>query len=322
MKVISVTPQIALPGGVVRVELEGTVDPGQVEVEVGGVEAEVVGASPSRLTIKVPEDAESGISVHGEEEAQGDLIVGQRIDGEVHSVSNPVVDAKGDVYVTFSGARGEKVAFSVYVVHPDGEQEPFLAEITNPTGLAMGPDGCLYITSRHTGTAYRSTLDKQVEKYADGLGLATGLVFDSMGNLLVGDRSGTIRRVSPKKELSELCHLEPSVSAYHLAIDDQDRLYVSGPTLSTQDSVYRISPSGEVESLFRGFGRPQGLALDPRGRLQITASFRGRKGVFTLHNGVPEWTVSGPMLVGLAYSPDGKLLYLTDNSSLYRVELG
>ena len=66
--------------------------------------------------------------------------------------------------------------FSVFVVSPDGTKEPFLAEITNPTGMAIGPDGCLYVSSRHTGAVYRSTFDKQVDKYVEGLGLATGLV--------------------------------------------------------------------------------------------------------------------------------------------------
>jgi hypothetical protein len=187
--------------------------------------------------------------------------------------------------------------------------------------MVIGPDRCLYISSRHTGAAYRSTFDKQLEEYVDGLGLATGLAFDSQGNLYVGDRLGVIHKVSPALEVSVLCELEPSVSAYHFAMDSSDRLYITGPTLSTQDSIYRVSPDGEVENLFRGLGRPQGLAFSADGSIQFAASYKGKKGIFTLVNGEPQLTIAGPMLVGLAYNSDRSHLYLADNSNLFEIRL-
>lgn len=312
---------MALPAGIVRLEMEGLASPLDLEVEVGGVRAEVIGASTRLLTVKVPEGAGDGIRVRKEGEAEAPLKVGRFLAGDFHAVANPVVDDFGNVYVTYSGARGEKVPFSVFIVYPNGRREPFLADITNPTGMAIGPDHCLYITSRHTGIAYKSTFDKQLEEYVDGLGIATGVAFDSKGNLLVGDRSGAIRKVSPSLEVTVLCELEPSVSAYHLAVDAEDNLYVTGPTLSTQDSVYRLNPDGAVEVVFRGFGRPQGLAVGPSGELQVAASYGGRKGIFTLRDGRPHLSVAGPMLVGLAYSPDGRYLYLTDSTNLYQLEV-
>jgi sugar lactone lactonase YvrE len=172
----------------------------------------------------------------------------------LHAVANPVVDQQGNVYVTYSGARGESVPFGVFMVSSDGTKSPFLGDITNPTGLQIGPDGFLYISSRHTGTVYRSSFDKQVEKFADGLGIASGLAFDSQGSLFVGDRSGIIYRVTPDREVSVFCELEPSVSAYHLSMDGNDVLYVTGPTLATQDSIYQIAQSGEVTTFFKGLG--------------------------------------------------------------------
>jgi sugar lactone lactonase YvrE len=301
--------------------MAGLKDPSGVKVEIGGVPAELVGASSRTLTVRVPDEAGIGILIRKDSEATAALNVGTLISSEIHAVSNPVVDSTGNVLVTFSGVRGEKVPFSVLMVTPEGEQEPFLAEITNPTAMVIGPDGHLYITSRHTGSTYRSTFDRQLEKHVDGLGLATGIVFDSKDNLLVGDRGGVVNKVSPQGDVSVLCELEPSVSAYHLAIDSEDRLYLSGPTLGTRDSIYAISPDGEIETLFRGFGRPQGLCFDRHGNLQVAASYKGRKGIFSLLGGQPEWSVAGPMLVGLAYNQDFSQLYLVDNSNLYRVDL-
>ncbi len=321
MRIRSVEPGFALPGGLVRIELDGLAGPAGVEVRMGQVLAEVLGASGSTITARVPSGADSGVAVRQEAETSAPLRVGKLLVEEMQPVSNPAVDRQGRVYVTYSGARGEKVPFGVFRVEPDGRSEPFLAEIVNPTGLALGPDGCLYVTSRHTGMVYRSTMDKQVEEYAAGLGLATGLVFDSEGSLFVGDRAGLVHKISRNRDVSVHCRLEPSVSAYHLAIDAEDRLYLTGPTLSTQDSIYRISRSGEVERLFRGLGRPQGMAFDPEGRLQVAASYRGRKGIFTLQNGNLQWSLSGPMLVGLAYDAGRSLLYLVDHSSLYQIQL-
>ena len=143
--------------------------------------------------------------VHSGSEVRAELKVGRILGSELHPVANPVLDSLGNLYVTFSGSRGEKAPVSIFVFYPDGSRHPFLADIINPTGIVIGPDDCLYITSRHNSTVYRSTLDKQVEKYSEGLGLATGLAFDSKGNLLVGDRSGTIYKVTPQRELSVFC---------------------------------------------------------------------------------------------------------------------
>ena len=61
------------------------------------------------------------------------------------------------------------------------------------------------------------------------------------------------------------------ISAYHLAFSPAGELFVTGPTTSSFDRVYRISPAGEVSVFFRGLGRPQGLAFD---RTEIFTSRR------------------------------------------------
>ncbi|HXK60850.1 MAG TPA: gluconolaconase [Acidobacteriota bacterium] len=321
MKVKEIRPQAAVPGGIIRVKVEGLSGLDDLRVEIGEVEAPLLGASKEALTVKVPEGVSStGLVVYqGQNRARHSFKVGKRLAQELYCVANPVVDERGLVYCAFSGARGEKVPFSVYVIDPDGNKQPFLADIVNATGLAIGPDGLLYVSSRHTGTIYRSSFDKQLEKYVEGLGLATGIVFDRDGNLIVGDRGGTLYSVSPDRRVSVLCELEPSVSAYHLATAPDGSIFVTGPTLSTQDSIYRISTDGGVETFFKGLGRPQGMAFDPEGNLQVAASFQGRKGIYTFRGKTPEWTVSGPMLIGLAYSPSGDRLYVVDSTSLYAV---
>jgi len=115
------------------------------------------------------------------------------------------------------------------------------------------------------------------------MGIATGLAFDRAGNLFVGDRSGTIFKISPSREIFVFATLEPSVAAYHLAFHPSGELYVTGPTTSSYDRVYRITQGGEVIVFYRGLGRPQGIAFDRESNLYVVASFGGRRGIVKNH---------------------------------------
>src|SRR5207245_427570 len=109
--------------------------------------------------------------------------------------------------------------------------------------------------------------DGSVEPFATDLGVACGLTFAPDGTLFVGDRSGTIFRVDRDGRTATFASLPPSVAAFHLTIGPDRALYVTGPTLSSYDSLYRIDIDGRVTTRFAAFGRPQGLAFDPHGSL-------------------------------------------------------
>ncbi|HET9320958.1 MAG TPA: gluconolaconase, partial [Bryobacteraceae bacterium] len=114
---------------------------------------------------------------------------------------------------------------------------------------------------------------------------------------------------------------EPSIAAYHLAFGPEQSLYVSGPTTSSFDSVYRISHKGEVDVFYRGLGWPQGLAFDADNRLYVAASLGGRKGVVRIGmDGQPELFLSGPGIVGMAFTPSRSMVVTTTNA-VYRVDV-
>jgi sugar lactone lactonase YvrE len=149
------------------------------------------------------------------------------------------------------------------------------------------------------------------------------MAFDRSGNLYVGDRSGSIFKISSDKEIFVFATLEPSIAAYHLAFGLDDHLYVSGPTTSSFDCIYRVSPNGQVEKFFTGLGRPQGMAVDIEGALYVVASYRGRRGIFRFKKmaATPEPIVAGINLVGLAFDYSENLL-VADSGSLFSVPLG
>src|SRR6266567_5611131 len=137
----------------------------------------------------------------------------------------------------------------------------------------------MFVSSRLDGTVYRVTPLKEVVVFASDLGIATGLAFGRDGQMFVGDRSGTIHRLNEIGEAKPWAQMEPSVSAYHLAFGPDDALYVTGPTVSSFDAITRFDEDGESTVLYRGLGRPQGLAFDREGNLYVAASSRGRRGI-------------------------------------------
>lgn len=295
---------------------------GRPQVKFGESEAAVLIAADDFLVATVPEGTVGqNLSVRTEGGATPSVPVriGVPIADNLHPVANPAVDAAGNIYVTFSGRRGQKVPISLYRIDPDYTVKPFLSDLMNPTGLAFDSNGTLYVSSRYEGVVYQATPDSRKISYAEGMGVATGIVFDADDNLFVGDRSGTIFKISRDRQIFVFATLEPSVAAYHLAIGPDASLYVSGPTTSSYDCVYRISENGQVQTFYRGLGRPQGLAFDVDGNLYVAASLQGRRGIVRLSPAAQaELVVSGPNLVGLAFAAGG--LILASSNSLYHLE--
>jgi sugar lactone lactonase YvrE len=211
---------------------------------------------------------------------------------------------------------------SVYKIDLNYVSKPFVSDLMNPTGLAFDRDGFLYVSSRNDGVVYQVAPNGEASVYVEGMGVATGIAFDDEGNLFVGDRSGTIFKIGPERQIYVFATLEPSIAAYHLAFGPENNLYVTGPTTSSFESVYRINSAGEVEVFYRGLGRPQGLAVDAEGRLYVAGSLGGRRGVVRFNqNREPELFLSGPGIVGLAFAPSRSIIVSTNNA-LYRVDAG
>src|SRR3954470_10534054 len=324
-RLLSVQPTRAIEGG--RVTLLGDGFPaiasGVPEVLVADRPARVVFASSNRLTILIP----AGISDGGRVPIRVSGIVGETAFVEVapvfatglHQVDNPVFDREGNLFVTYSGTRGQQVPVSIFKVRPNGTRETFSSGIVNPTSMALDHDGRLYVSSRFEGTVYRLSDDGSAEPFATDLGIACGLAFAADGTLFVGDRSGTIFAVDRSGRATRLASLPSSVAAFHLALGPDQALYVTGPTLSPYDRVYRIDQSGTVTAYSAGFGRPQGLAFDASGTLFVIEALAGSSGLYRVTEGAaPELVLAGPALIGVAFDQAGTIA-VCSNDTAYRL---
>ena len=296
---------------------------------LSGLETDLVMSRPDRLVVRLPEQARTGmieVLRDGERSNSIPLIVARQLSDGLHPVTSPAVSRSGMIFTTISGPRGKQTPVSIVRISPDGEGTPFVSGILNPTGVAIHPDGDLFVSSRAEGTIYRIDAGGDALAYADGMGVATGIAFDNEGNLFVGDRSGTIFKIAPghsehDKRIFVFATLEPSVAAYHLAIGPDGTLYVTAPTIASCDTVWAIDHDGALRPWYRGLGRPQGLAVDAESNVYVTASLDGQRGLVRIDpDGGAELVVAGQNVVGVAFSPLGSTI-LTTNNAIYEVEL-
>ena len=325
-------PAAALPGG--DVTLSGTDLGPALTAHVAGVPALVSLSRPTQAIVRIPEGVLPGditVTHDGITSNRLPIRIGVAMAENLHPVANPAVDKAGNVYATLSGSRGEATPVSIFRIAPaiEGvihEVRPFVREILNATGLAFGPDQRLYVSSRAEGTVYRVDASGDVQTYAEGLGVATGIAFDANGDLYVGDRSGTIFKIrtsndTEAQETFVFATLEPSISAYHLAFDSKGTLYVTGPTTASSQSVHAIDRDGNATTFYRGLGRAQGMAFDAADNLYVAASLAGDRGIIRI---TPQkeasLAVSGSNLVGLCLLPGGRAALAT-RDSIYEIQI-
>src|SRR6478672_7339813 len=326
-RITAVHPAAALPGGEVRIVGNDLrpLDLRRPRVKFGEVEGAVVISSDEFLIARVPAGAASGpvvVSANGHASNPHQMTVAVAIAENLHPVTNPALDAEGNIFVTFSGSRGQKVPVAIYKIDTNYNVKPFLTELMNPTAIAFDRAGQMYVSSRFDGTVYRVAPNGTMSSYAEGMGIATGMAFDRDENLYVGDRSGTIFKIARDRQIFVFATLEASVSAYHLAFGPHGDLFVTGPTQSSFDAVYRIDQHGSVTNFYRGLGRPQGLAFDVEGNLYVAASLGGMRGIVKITpDGAASLAVSGHNLVGLAFAP-GKSVVLATTGAVHHLSWG
>ena len=320
----SVVPAAALAGGEIRISGSGLrpSDLHRPKVQFGEVEGSIVVSSEAFLVARVPDGATSGpvvVATDGHVSNPQTVKVAVPVAENLHPVTNPALDAEGNIYATFSGSRGQKVPVAIFKIDTNYSVKPFVSEMMNATSIAFDRQGQMYVSSRHDGAVYRVAPNGNATTYAEGMGIATGIAFDREQNLYVGDRSGTIFKIGRDQQVFVFATLEPSVSAYHLAFAPNGDLFVTGPTTSSFDRVYRINPQGTVATFYKGLGRPQGLAFDIDGNLYVAASMAGKRGIVKLTpDAKASLEVAGQGLVGLTFAP-GRSAVLATTSAVHHL---
>jgi sugar lactone lactonase YvrE len=331
LKIIDIEPKYAIPGGEIAVRCEGLrMDPRSADgVYVEGMQCRVVAASSTRILAIVPEEVAGAggpagarlTPVHLESGGVAsdtfEMTVGRKLVDGMHIVANPAIDPSDDALIlTRSGSRGQHLPITLFRLEPDGYLDEMPEAILNPTGIAFGPDGQMFVTNRAQGEVYAVGRDGTATVHASGLGIATGIAFDRAGAMYIGDRLGTIHRVTDVGETETFTVMEASVAAYHMAFGPDGRLYMTSPGLASFDAVHAIDAEGFDEKYFRGLGRPQGLAFDTEGNLYVAATYKGRHGVVKISDGGKrcDHFIAGNNVVGLCFNRSGDMIVATSDT--------
>src|SRR5271169_715367 len=129
-----VSPSLALAGGELRITGSG-LRPQELQrpkVKFGEFEGSVVVSSDGFLVARVPEGATSGpvvVATNGHVSNPHSVKVAVPIAENLHPVTSPALDPEGNIYVTFSGSRGQKVPVAIFKIDTNYTVKPFVAEI-------------------------------------------------------------------------------------------------------------------------------------------------------------------------------------------------
>ena len=179
----------------------------------------------------------------------------------------------GNLYVTFSGSRGQQAPVAIFVVRPDGTREPFVTDLPNPTSLAFDrrraaprvePVRRQRVSRRRRRTRHDGARPISASRAASRSGRTARSTSAIDPDRFFACATGA-RRSSRR--------IPPSVAAFHLAFGPDGWLYVTAPTLGTRDCVYRISPDGRGRGVLRRLRPPAGAGLR-RSRAICTSSTR------------------------------------------------
>ena len=220
------------------------------------------------------------------------LRVARELTAGLHPVTSPAVSRSGMIYATISGQRGKATPVSVVRVSPDGRGTPFVTGHPERDGTGLQrrgrsvcdlarrghrlPRGCGGRITRSTPKAWAWPPARRLTARAISL-WATAAEPSS--------RSIPSARFLCMPRWSRACRpiTWPSNRA--------GTLFVTGPTLSSNDAIWAIEPNGDTRAWYRGLGRPQGLALARDGSVYVAACLHGqpRASCASLPRAKPAW---------------------------------
>jgi gluconolactonase len=179
-----------------------------------------------------------------------------------------------------AAAPGADTGGSADVVAPGAALEKLWSEGSFTEGGALAGDGAILFSDIGNRIMRYDPATGSVSVFRDPSGRANGLIFDVQGRLIAaeGANTGGGRRVSitgrdgTVRTLADRYQGRRFNSPNDVAIDRGGRAYVSDPRYVGDDpreldfeAVFRIDPDGSVVRLDTTAAKPNGLAVSPTG---------------------------------------------------------
>jgi hypothetical protein len=169
----------------------------------------------------------------------------------------------------------------------DGSNQTVIYTGTMPNaGVALGPDGLLYVSNNTLGTIIRMTTDGgNVTPYASGIGTPRNIIFDAAGEMFVAGYNGSTSSAGIFQVMSGatpiFLYADKAFGGWEIARDTYGNFYEAD---HFNNVLKLIDPSGNVVTLAgngnaadidgigtaASFNGPQGLTIGADGTLYLT----------------------------------------------------
>ena len=172
------------------------------------------------------------------------------------------------------------------LVHPPPSYRVLATGLVLPEGSCVGPDGELYVVDAGTGTICHISDSGEVSEFVSTGGRPNGLAFGPGGDLFVADSGRrAILRVTPSGELSVFASEYDGhefTGPNDLAFGPSGNLFFTDPGRKPPPDpsispVYRATPDGVVSPFAVDLAYPNGVAFSPDGKELYVSEMRANR---------------------------------------------
>lgn len=231
--------------------------------------------------------------------------------------SSPVCDNLGNIYfIDLRELQGGQQSVIYKYILEQQKLVPYLYGIPAPTSLAFF-DGVLFITSMAERKLYRCVALGEFEVFSQGLGNVFGIAINRIGEIFVGDQSGSLFKIDSTGKASFFASIPDSFKGYHFCVSPEDEIYFSVPSSIGKNSIYKINSSGKLETILETMHIVGGIAFCPEGNFYWIENTREEGAIFRKNKqGKIEKVFSSSFVLGLCFNPVGDMI-LTDLHNIY-----
>lgn len=156
------------------------------------------------------------------------------------------------------------VMYCTRSVAQDKKEEPnygvlFADKIEKTEGIALCPDGSMYVSENESGKVYKIIDDETIELFSEGYEHTAGMACDSKNRVYIVEFvKGTLRRISADGKTSVVI-ADMLIEPNGLAAASDGTIYVS---MSKASQVLAVAPDGTKSTIVDNINYANGLLLN------------------------------------------------------------
>lgn len=329
IKIKEITPKIFLKGGVIKIDCSNKfngweIDEEQVFIGENPIRLIAVGSSRIIGEIMFYSDNQSTLPVYIDgtkyESNEKDVFIPVRLSENHVFGASPVSDAQGQIFfIDLQELQKNQQSVIYKYSFAENKLVPYISGIPAPTSLAYF-EGVIFVTSMVERKLYRCLAAGEYEVFAQGLGSAFGIAINSMGEIFVGDQTGSLFKLDSTGKASFYASLPETFKGYHFTFSPDDELYISMPSNVGKNYIFKFGKDKKLENVLETMNILGGIAFSPDGDFCWIENSR-EEGCIYMKNKENEVRkiLSASFVLGITFNPLGDMIF-SDLHNLYVIK--